>query len=202
MCCMLVHSGRELLIGNKSSGAPRKKFCMLQQHRPLVLPLFLLLLISAPTATKANAAPQYVGPSTSTTKKTTHTMTGAETQPTKQDTHDVRPRLSERVRDTEPAHIEAVLSRYVSVTPQPSNLAQGVAHWDPPPAALQQMTNAGIGGGRLTESSNHNYGPALGLPVLREALLGKLETENGLDMTGQEVSYWYDLYSYTDFVLF
>lgn len=69
------------------------------------------------------------------------------------------------------------------MSPPPANLAQGVAHWDPPPAALQQM-EAG-----LQKSTNHKYGPALGLPALRKALAEKLEAENGLDMTGQEVPY-------------
>lgn len=67
------------------------------------------------------------------------------------------------------------------MNPPPVNLAQGVCHWDPPPAALRQMES-------LREPTNHKYGPALGLPALREALVAKLEEENGLDMTGQEVT--------------
>lgn len=98
-----------------------------------------------------------------------------------------RPRLSKRVLDTEPAHIEAVLSRYADMIPRPANLAQGVAHWDPPPSALRQMEKGSERGGGLAASSNHKYGPALGLTSLREALVRKLERENGLDMTGQEV---------------
>lgn len=35
-----------------------------------------------------------------------------------------RPRLSRRVRETEPAHIEAVLLRYANMIPPPANLAQ------------------------------------------------------------------------------
>lgn len=35
-------------------------------------------------------------------------------------------RLSKRVRETEPAHIEAVLSRYAGESPPPANLAQVV----------------------------------------------------------------------------
>ena len=101
-----------------------------------------------------------------------------------------RPRLSDRVRNTEPAHIEAVLSRYAGMHPKPANLAQGVAHWDPPLAALNEITQdederQGTG---LADSSYHKYGPALGLPALREALIGKLMKENGLDMTDQEAS--------------
>lgn len=41
--------------------------------------------------------------------------------------------------------------------------------------------------GALCSSSIHRYGAALGLPALREALIRKLEQENGLDMAGQEV---------------
>ncbi len=93
-----------------------------------------------------------------------------------------RPRLSNRALGTEPAHIEAVLSRYADMSPPPANLAQGVAHWDPPPAALRQM------GEGLREPTNHKYGPALGENSLREALVRKLEKENGLDMNGQEVT--------------
>ncbi|CAM9681000.1 unnamed protein product, partial [Hapterophycus canaliculatus] len=91
------------------------------------------------------------------------------------------PKLSKRAICTEPAHIEAVLSRYAGMSPPPVNLAQGVAHWDPPPAALQQMETG------MVERANHQYGPALGLPELREALEKKLEKDNGLDLTGQEV---------------
>lgn len=82
---------------------------------------------------------------------------------------------------TEPAHIEAVHSRYSDLIPLPANLGQGVAHWDPPPAALGQMETV------LQESTNHKYGPALGEHSLRGALVKKLERENGLNLTGQEV---------------
>ena len=92
----------------------------------------------------------------------------------------LRPRLSGRVKETEPAHIEAVLSKYAKLSPQPANLALGVAYWDPPPAALREIA-------RQDSAGLHEYGPALGLPSLRKALVGKLERENGLDMTGQEV---------------
>lgn len=96
-----------------------------------------------------------------------------------------RPRLSGRVKETEPAHIEAVLSKYARLDPQPANLAQGVAHWDPPPAALREIARQESS--CMNDSGFHKYGPALGLPSLRKALVGKLERENGLDMTGQEV---------------
>lgn len=93
-----------------------------------------------------------------------------------------KPLLSNRALHTEPAHIEAVLLRYAEMSPRPVNLAMGVVNWDPPPAALQQM-EAG-----LVEKTNHRYGPSLGLPALREEVVKKLEEENGLDLTGQEVT--------------
>ena len=105
-----------------------------------------------------------------------------------------RPRLSKRALDTEPAHIEAVLSRYADMSPPPANLAQGVAHWDPPPAALRQMETG------LRESANHRYGPALGDGGLRDALVRKLEAENGLDMAGQEVRLFKTVYQCCAFV--
>lgn len=115
-------------------------------------------------------------------------ITGAEAlPPTHEESDGPRPRLSKRVRETEPAHIEAVLSRYAGINPPPANLAQGVAHWDPPPAAMDQIMRRGKGAGALTESACHRYGPALGLPALREALLDKLQRENELDMADQEV---------------
>ncbi|CAM9232903.1 unnamed protein product [Scytosiphon promiscuus] len=92
-----------------------------------------------------------------------------------------KPQLSKRALDTEPAHIEAVLMRYAEMSPPPVNLAMGVVNWDPPPAALQQMEMG------MVESANHRYGASLGLQALREEVEKKLEEENGLDLTGQEV---------------
>ncbi|CAM9658966.1 unnamed protein product, partial [Choristocarpus tenellus] len=66
----------------------------------------------------------------------------------------------------------------------PANLAQGVAHWDPPSSALDLICG---GQSQLTDKEIHRYGPALGLPALHDALVRKLEEENGLDMGGQEV---------------
>lgn len=103
----------------------------------------------------------------------------------------LRPLLSKRVQQTEPAHIEVVLSKYSGMTPRPANLAQGVAYWNPPEEALRLMRESkGLENQSLQGSDTHRYGPALGLPALREALSRKLERENGLDMTGQEVGIW------------
>ncbi|CAM9145435.1 unnamed protein product [Discosporangium mesarthrocarpum] len=98
--------------------------------------------------------------------------------------------LSRRVQETEPAHIEEVLSKYSGLADEPSNLAQGVAHWSPPPAALEvccgQFTDKECEA-QLASPGTHRYGPALGLPELRDALVRKLEKENGLNMHGQQV---------------
>ncbi len=56
------------------------------------------------------------------------------------------------------------------------SLAQGIVHWEPPPRALAaagQLLAAEAG-------SISGYGPADGLPALREALKQKLEEVNGL----------------------
>lgn len=66
-------------------------------------------------------------------------------------------------------------------------VCQGVAHWNPPEVALALLSSDSQDGSSLDSTSTHRYGPALGLPALREALVSKLERENGLDMTGQEV---------------
>lgn len=142
------------------------------RHRPWVL-----LLLAAPLVCLASS-PATPAPASQTTS---HHMTCMGERPSIEGDHATRPDLSRRALSTEPAHIEAVLSKYADLSPKPANLAQGVAHWDPPPAALRQMETG------LTISSNHKYGPALGESSLRDALVKKLQTENGLDMSGQEV---------------
>lgn len=143
----------------------------------------VLLCLASSSSSPAGAGtpvPQKHQDPTFGSMSTTITTTG---EPDSPQQHAPRPPLSRRITlHTEPAHIEAVLSRYAGMNPPPVNLAQGVCHWDPPPAALRQMESG------LRDPTNHKYGPALGLPALREALLAKLEEENGLDMTGQEVT--------------
>lgn len=151
----------------------RDTFCVSHmRQRPWVL-----LLLAAPLVCLASspATPTPASPTTS------HHMACMGESPSTETVHVTRPELSRRALSTEPAHIEAVLSRYADLTPTPANLAQGVAHWEPPPAALRQM-EAG-----LRAPANHKYGPALGESSLRDALVKKLEMENGLDMSGQEV---------------
>lgn len=97
-------------------------------------------------------------------------------------------RLSKRVRDTEEAHIEEVLGKYACISPRPANLAQGVARWNPPEAALRLVQGPGKQRSESLGCSDDNgYGPALGLPALRRALSRKVQEENGVNMAGQEV---------------
>lgn len=154
------------------SNARETYFSPHMRQRPWVL-----LLLAAPLVCLASS-PATPAPASQTTSH--HTACMGKRPSTEMD-HSTRPELSRRALNTEPAHIEAVLSRYADLSPKPANLAQGVAHWDPPPAALRQMETG------LTTSTNHKYGPALGEHSLRDALVKKLEIENGLDMSGQEV---------------
>lgn len=180
---LLVSSNSTLARTSKSS-FPRH---MRQRCKLFLLLLLwaapLLCLASSPTTPAASAALATPLPQQHKDPTFDAKMASTGTTPSTIKDHAPGPQLSKRALDTEPAHIEAVLSRYAGMSPPPANLTQGVAHWDPPPAALQQMVTG------LQDSTNHKYGPALGLSALREALAKKLERENGLDMTGQEVPY-------------
>lgn len=57
------------------------------------------------------------------------------------------------------------------------SLAQGVVHWPPPPGAVEAGARALAAGGPAA----HGYGPAEGLPALREALRRKIRDVNGLE---------------------
>jgi katanin p60 ATPase-containing subunit A1 len=59
------------------------------------------------------------------------------------------------------------------------SLAQGVVHWDPPEASLQETKDASF------DRENQRYGSCEGLLELRTALKEKLRVENGI--TGAEV---------------
>jgi len=54
------------------------------------------------------------------------------------------------------------------------SLAQGIVHWSPPAAALQEASDL------VTQASTSLYGADDGLPELRTALKAKIATENGL----------------------
>jgi DNA-binding transcriptional MocR family regulator len=86
--------------------------------------------------------------------------------------------LSKRVLATDPPVIVKTKQLMARAPPskQVMSLAQGIVHWQPPPAALEvaaQLVAAGVAG-------VHGYGPAEGLPALRQALKQKLEQQNGL----------------------
>ena len=58
------------------------------------------------------------------------------------------------------------------------SLAQGVVHWSPPQRAMDAAIEA------ASTTAAHSYGPAQGMPALREALKHKVEQENGLKNVG------------------
>eukprot|EP00878_Enallax_costatus_P016901 GHUV01017742.1.p1 GENE.GHUV01017742.1~~GHUV01017742.1.p1 ORF type:complete len:450 (+),score=122.28 GHUV01017742.1:1027-2376(+) len=86
--------------------------------------------------------------------------------------------VSQRVLATDPPVIVKTkqLMATVPAGKQVLSLAQGIVHWQPPPAALELAS-------KLLHSRSagvHGYGPADGLPALREALQHKLANRNGL----------------------
>ena len=58
------------------------------------------------------------------------------------------------------------------------SLAQGVVHWSPPQRAIDAAVKA------AGSPVAHSYGPAQGMPALRDALHSKVEHENGLTNVG------------------
>ena len=62
-------------------------------------------------------------------------------------------------------------------TPGTISLGQGVAHYGPPPAAMEAVARA------LGEHSTNQYQPVAGLPQLLERFAAKLARENGIDVT-------------------
>jgi len=86
--------------------------------------------------------------------------------------------VSKRVLVTDPPIIVKTKQMIARAPPgkQVLSLAQGIVHWQPPPAATQlagQLLSMG-------DPSIHGYGPADGLPSLKEALKYKLRTKNKL----------------------
>eukprot|EP00471_Norrisiella_sphaerica_P004442 CAMPEP_0184483304 /NCGR_PEP_ID=MMETSP0113_2-20130426/4938_1 /TAXON_ID=91329 /ORGANISM="Norrisiella sphaerica, Strain BC52" /LENGTH=382 /DNA_ID=CAMNT_0026863613 /DNA_START=555 /DNA_END=1703 /DNA_ORIENTATION=- len=67
-----------------------------------------------------------------------------------------------------------MLSKYKSRDGGVLSLAQGIVHWEPPPQALSALESA------IKDKGIHLYGPADGIPELKEALYSKLGDENGL----------------------
>ncbi|CAM9962923.1 unnamed protein product, partial [Phaeothamnion confervicola] len=103
----------------------------------------------------------------------------------------LRPSLSRRVLNTDPAHIEIILSRFANLPDRPANLAQGVAFWGPPKTALATLAKSdGDDAGKmppLEQTRMHRYGDILGDPELRAAIARKLISRNGLDLAEQEI---------------
>jgi len=90
----------------------------------------------------------------------------------------VLPQVSQRVVVTDPPVIVKTkqLMAKAPASKQVMSLAQGIVHWQPPPAAMQAAGELLAAG----EASINGYGPAEGLPALREALQQKVADRNGL----------------------
>jgi aspartate/methionine/tyrosine aminotransferase len=58
--------------------------------------------------------------------------------------------------------------------PDTISLGQGVVYYGPPPEAEEALRDF------WAEAANHRYGAVWGIPPLREALIAKLHTENGI----------------------
>ena len=69
-----------------------------------------------------------------------------------------------------------VIGALIRQTPGTISLGQGVAHYGPPPAALEAVTRA------LSDPATSQYQPVAGLPQLLERLAAKLLRENGIDV--------------------
>lgn len=82
-----------------------------------------------------------------------------------------RPSLSRRIGGTDPAPFDKLGDL---LTPGVANLSQGMVHWGPPPAALEAAHRA------LDRPESQRYTPDRGLAELREELVRKVQSENGL----------------------
>ena len=69
---------------------------------------------------------------------------------------------------------KALIARSGRAPTDVASLAQGMVHWQPPPAALEAAARG------ATEASSSSYGPAQGLPELVDALGRRLAHFNGL----------------------
>ncbi|GAX73280.1 hypothetical protein CEUSTIGMA_g734.t1 [Chlamydomonas eustigma] len=87
----------------------------------------------------------------------------------------VRVKVSERIIATD-APIIVKTKRLMAATPGAVSLAQGIVHWQPPPNALKAASDLLLSGA----SELSGYGPAEGLPALRQALKAKIASKNGL----------------------
>jgi aspartate/methionine/tyrosine aminotransferase len=85
---------------------------------------------------------------------------------------------SQRTLSLQSAIMQELQSHFTKNT---ISLAQGVPFFPPPSEALEVVRSA------LDEPSIHRYSPDAGLPELREALVGKLAGENGIDVELQNV---------------
>ncbi|KAG1677998.1 hypothetical protein FOA52_000793 [Chlamydomonas sp. UWO 241] len=89
--------------------------------------------------------------------------------------HASQPQVSARIAATD-APIIVTTKRLMASCPGAVSLAQGIVYWGPPPCALATAADLLREGG----AGLSGYGPAEGLPALREALRAKIATQNGL----------------------
>jgi aspartate/methionine/tyrosine aminotransferase len=94
-----------------------------------------------------------------------------------ENTAGARSTLTSRSRmDTVQAPIVPIVGEWIRQTPGTISLGQGVAHYGPPPEALEAVRTA------LTSPSTHQYQDGVGLPSLRERITAKLAAENQIDI--------------------
>jgi aspartate/methionine/tyrosine aminotransferase len=87
---------------------------------------------------------------------------------------------SQRMRAVQPPVIPHVAA-LIREAPGTISLGQGVVHYPPPPAALLELQHFG------SETGEHHYQAARGLPELQEALTAKLAAENGIVLGDDQI---------------
>ena len=70
-----------------------------------------------------------------------------------------------------------LMGELIRSTPGTLSLGQGMAHWGPPPQALEAAQRA-----LLDDRELNAYGPVAGEPALRAALAGWLREQHHLDL--------------------
>ncbi|MGI0488827.1 pyridoxal phosphate-dependent aminotransferase [Pantanalinema rosaneae CENA516] len=74
-----------------------------------------------------------------------------------------------------------VVGELIRQHPGTISLGQGVVSYPPPPAAIAQIPAF------LSQPDNHKYQAVQGIPALLEVIAEKLQTENGMDLSGREI---------------
>lgn len=85
-----------------------------------------------------------------------------------------RPPLSQRIQAVQ-APIIPIVGEWTRNNPGTLSLGQGMVAYGPPPAVIQKIQHS------LQQTENHRYGPAQGLPQLRQRIEAKLLSDNRID---------------------